>query len=282
MNEMPVRLDPAKCVVEVVRRLFVNGAILDQKGQRLVQIEICDTHSADFAYASDTTLPEIARIIDGEAYRCQLKWEKAAFPIGWRMLGLTRTPVRGDAAFELVPRTRILSTAHIVQFDVLISCIVEPTLRRFVSDVFSDCDFVMGYFSVPADSLGYAQNPETPLGSALNAISHYWYTPGLSEHQRQLGAVALLLTEPGLTWLASGGGQSALFGEHPHLPAWAVQDLIRVQPHWWRTLLMLWAEINATPVQDETFASPVMKAAYHLARVHARTIDQLKQTGEFC
>ena len=282
MNVLPVRINPPKCAVEVVRRLFAAGAILDQKGQRLVQVEICDMYSTAAAYASDITLPEIAHIIDGEAYRCQLKWEKAAFPIGWRMLGLTRTSARGDVAFELVPRTRIFTDAHIVPLDILISCIVEPALRRFLSDVLSDRDFVMRYFSAPTDSFGYAKNPESPLGAALNAISHYWYAPGLTENQKQLGAIALLFTEPGLTWICSGGGQSEPSNERPQFPVWAVQDMTRAQPRWWQVLLTLWAENNATPVTHEAYVSPVMKAAYHLALAHARAVDYLRRTDEYC
>ncbi len=282
MSRLSATFAAPKCAVEVVRRLFVSGAILDKTGHRLVQVEICDMHSTALAYASDITLPEIARIIDGEAYRCQLKWEKTAFPIGWRMLGLARTPTRGDTAFNLVPRTRILTDAHVVPFEILVGCIVEPTLRRFLSDVFSDRDFVMRYFSAPTESLAFAENPAGPLVTALEAISHYWYTPGLTENQQQLGAIALLFTAPGSTWVSSGGGQSALLNKHPQFPVWAVQDMARAQPRWWQVLLTIWAENNAAPVAHEAYVPPVMKAAYHLARAHARTVNYLKRTDEYC
>jgi len=155
-------------------------------------------------------------------------------------------------------------------------------LRRFLSDVFSDRDFVMRYFSAPTDSLGYAEHPESPLGTALNAIAHYWYAPGLSESQWQLGAIALLFTQPGLTWLSSGGGQLETLDERPQFPVWAVQDMTRAKPRWWQVLLTLWAEYNGAPVTHDAYVSPVMRAAYHLAIAHSRTIDHLNRTDKYC
>ena len=266
----------------MVRRLFINGAILDHAGRRLVQVEMSDMYSTGFAYASAQTLPKIARIIDGEAYRCQLKWNTTAFPVGWRIFGITRTAVRGDAAFDLVPRARILTEAHVVQLDLLISCIVEPTLRHFLSDVLSDRAFVMRYFNAPIDSDGYAKNPEGQLGAALRAISHYWSATGLTDSQRQLGAIALLFMEPGLTWISSEGGRLAASVKCPQFPSWAVRYMTRVQPRWWRVLLTLWAEQSAEPVAQEAFVSPVMRAAYHLAIAHARTVYSLNRLGSHC
>ena len=282
MKLLPATINPSTIAIEVVRRLFINGAILDQRGRRLVQVEMTDMYSTAFAYASAQNLPKIERIVDGEAYRCQLIWDKSAFPIGWRILGLTRTPARGDTAFELVPRARILTEAHVVQLDLLISCVVEPTLRRFLSDVFSDRDFVMRYFNAPIDTDGYAQYPEGPLGAALRAISHYWSATGLTDSQRQLGAIALLFTEPGLTWISSKGGQLAASDKCPQFPSWAVRYMTRVQPRWWRVLLTLWAEQSVEPVAKEAYVSPVMRAAYHLAIAHARTVYSLNRFGNRC
>ncbi|MFN7473343.1 MAG: hypothetical protein ACK5RJ_01035 [Burkholderiales bacterium] len=234
-----------KRMVEVVARVFFVQQFRSIDGEKgLIKLELTNSSHTLSAKLDPALLNGRERLIDGQAYRCQLLREEQALLGDYRIIGISRFDNPQKLFTPLLPLGACVRKEVARAIQALDLSWKNPGLRNFMARVFSNPRFSSEWVMAPQTFDGTNMEPSGLAEEAIYACFQIKANPFLSISQQEIAMAALILSRPGRQWVRGNDSIPVFVPDWLHLAASDMQWLANCYPDIYSKLIGIWRSLD--------------------------------------
>lgn len=255
-----------KNLVEVVARVFFVQQLQSYDGKGVIKLELTNSRHTLTAQVDAALVRGKDKLIDGEAYRCQIVREQDPLLGEYRILGMTRYENPEKLFTPLIPLGGCVRDEVAEAFQALNLSWKNPGLRNFMARVFSNPEFAAEWVMAPRAFDCTDVEPNGLMEEAVYACFQIRANPFLTSFQKEIAMAALILSRPGRQWVRGNDSMRVVVPESLHLAPADMKWLSICYPDTYSKLMGIWASLDtADPALDHAGAAGVLYAATWMA-----------------